>query len=735
MSEPLRLVLSFTFYTLVSLGTLFLIGRSFLASGTPGLLLLECGVILWSLAGTVGDAVAPNDANVNATIFNTVIFLAGLCHLAGAVLSLRPQQALALRPCGWLAASALALGALWLVTHAALAGWLPVFFIPGQGGTLVRYCVLISAIAAFVLSAGLMLAGQREARAPFTAWYALAMLSLSVGLFGIMIQLSFGSVVNWLARTAQWLGGLYLLFAAVAALRESNLPLFPPERKSLPERYSYGVAIAIVITATAVRFALSAALGKSSPFLTFYPAVILAALYGGLRAGLLTTVLSALIADYFWIEPAGQFTIGGPIDWLTVLLFLLACTMISFAIEAMHKARVGLVLYRDHLEELVKDRTDELEREAVERRQAEAALRESEEKYRSLFENLNSAALLVEPVLDVGGRLVDLRYLMVNPSVEKHLGKTPDELVGKLYSEVFTYPGRNPVFDIYDKVNSSGEPFKGEILLPATQRYFDMAVYRPIAGRLALVLSDITERKQAEAELRKARDELELRVAERTSELVEAGKNVQAERQRFLNVLDTLPTILIIIRPDYGIEWTNRAYREALGENTGRLCYESQFGRDKPCEECEAFSPLSSGKPHNWEWALPNGRTFDIYNFPFVGEDGSALILEMDIDITDQRNAEMERTKLESQLRQSHKLEALGVLSGGIAHDFNNILAVIIGFAEVAQGKTAGNAAAEKALKRVFEAGIRGRDIVEQIADVQPEVRAGEKAPPVVQHP
>ena len=94
MSEPLRLVLSFTFYTLVSLGTLFLIGHSFLASGTPGLLLLECGVVLWSLAGTVGDAVSHGDANVNVTIFNTGIFLAGLCHLAGAVLSLRPQRAL-----------------------------------------------------------------------------------------------------------------------------------------------------------------------------------------------------------------------------------------------------------------------------------------------------------------------------------------------------------------------------------------------------------------------------------------------------------------------------------------------------------------------------------------------------------------------------------------------------------------------------------------------------------------
>ncbi|MGA9134933.1 MAG: DUF4118 domain-containing protein, partial [Candidatus Sulfotelmatobacter sp.] len=385
MSEDLRLVLSVTFYTLVSIGTLFLIGRSFLASGTPGLLFLECGVILWSLAGTVGDAVSHGDANVNATIFNTGIFLSGLCHLAGAILSLRPQRRFRAPPL-WLGAGfALSLVSLWLVAHAALASWLPVFFIPGHGGTLVRYCVLISAIALFVLSAGLLLAGKREARTPFTSWYALAMLLLAVGLFGIMIQLSFGSVVNWLARTAQWLGGLYLLFAAVAALRESDLPLFSPETKLLPERYGYGVAIAIVIAATAVRFTLSPALGMSSPFLTFYPAVILAALYGGLRAGLLTTVLSALVVDYFWMEPVGQFAIESPTDWLTLLLFLLACTMICFVIEAMHKARARLVLHQDHLEELVKDRTGELEQEVMERKQAEETLRQSEERLRALM--------------------------------------------------------------------------------------------------------------------------------------------------------------------------------------------------------------------------------------------------------------------------------------------------------------------------------------------------------------
>jgi PAS domain S-box-containing protein len=162
------------------------------------------------------------------------------------------------------------------------------------------------------------------------------------------------------------------------------------------------------------------------------------------------------------------------------------------------------------------------------RKRAEEALHESEKRYRSLFENLNSAAVLIEPIFDGEGRLADLRYLMANSSVEKHLGKTPEELVGRLYSEVFHYPGRNAVFDIYEQVLSSGEPFKGELLLPAINKYFDMSIYSPIKGRLALVFSDISDRKKAEKDLRKAKDELELRVQERTKDLLNAKAMAEA---------------------------------------------------------------------------------------------------------------------------------------------------------------------------------------------------------------
>jgi hypothetical protein len=308
----LRLVISFVFYTLVSLGTLFVIGRNFLASGTPGLLLLECGVILWSLAGTVGDAVYGGDPNINVTIFNTCILLSGLCHLTGAVFAVAPRRRLG-RPLWWLvSASALTLGVLWLVTHATLAGWLPVFFIPGQGGTAVRYGVLTAAIAAFVFSAALLHAHQRTARLPFTSWYAPAMLLLSVGLFGVMVQLTFGSAVNWLARVAQWLGGVYLLIAALAALRESQVPVIPLVTTRRPPLFGEAMAVVVVLAAAALRLVFLGGLGTRAPFVTFYPAVLLVALYGGWRAGLLATLLAAALADHFWILPTGILDIEHP---------------------------------------------------------------------------------------------------------------------------------------------------------------------------------------------------------------------------------------------------------------------------------------------------------------------------------------------------------------------------------------------------------------------------------------
>ena len=74
-----------------------------------------------------------------------------------------------------------------------------------------------------------------------------------------------------------------------------------------------------------------------------------------------------------------------------------------------------------------------------------------------------------------------------------------------------------------------------------------------------------------------------------------------------------------------------------------------------------------------------------------------------------------ELQRAEAQLRQAHKMEAVGTLAGGIAHDFNNILAAIIGFSEMAIDKSPEGSPARHHMERVFAAGVRGRDLVKQI--------------------
>jgi PAS domain S-box-containing protein len=600
-SETLTLFLSLCFYTLAALGTLFLIGRSFLASGTPGLLLLECGVLLWSLAGTVGDAVARGDANVNVTIFNTGILLAGLCHLAGAILSLRPQRALRAAPL-WLGGGfAFSLGMLWLITQAALANWLPVFFVPGQGGTTVRYCVLISAVITFALSAGLLLSSRPVARTPFVSWYAFALLLLAVGLFGAMIQLSLGSLVNWLGRTGQWLAGVYLLLAAGAALREADLTLLPLEDDSRPLHYRYGVALAIVIAAIAVRWVLLPVLGMGAPFLTFYPAVILAALYGGWSAGVLATVLSALIVDFFLIEPVNEFTIGSPTDWVVLGFFLLAGAMITFVVEAMHKAKARLVAYQGHLEDLIRNRTAELEQEVVQRRRAEEELRESEERWATTLGSIGDAVIAT----DTNGRIT-----FINGVAEELTGWTLPEASGKPVTDVFKIINehtRSEVEDPVAKVLREGMVVglaNHTILVrkDGTEVPIDDsgAPIRDAGGTtmgVVLVFRDITGRKQAEEALRKAHDELELRVQERTRQLADSEKE-------FRLLAEAMPQIVWITEAD-GL---NIYFNQQWVEYTGLTLEESYgHGWNKP------FHPDDRQRAWDaWQNAVTRNGTYSL---------------------------------------------------------------------------------------------------------------------------
>ena len=111
----------------------------------------------------------------------------------------------------------------------------------------------------------------------------------------------------------------------------------------------------------------------------------------------------------------------------------------------------------------------------------------------------------------------------------------------------------------------------------------------------------------------------------------------------------------------------------------------------------------------DWHWLQARGRCIRDASGKVLRFVGSA------IDITARKNAEVEKERLEAQLRQSQKLEAMGTLAGGIAHDFNNILGAILGYGELAQRNSPEGSIIRRYVDNVIHAGDRAKLLVERI--------------------
>ena len=99
------------------------------------------------------------------------------------------------------------------------------------------------------------------------------------------------------------------------------------------------VGVLAAVLAAAIRLQFLEVLELRAAFLTFYPAVAVAALYGGFGAGLLATVVSAALADYFWMEPVGQFAITNSADLISMVVFLTSGALMSYLAEAAYRAQ------------------------------------------------------------------------------------------------------------------------------------------------------------------------------------------------------------------------------------------------------------------------------------------------------------------------------------------------------------------------------------------------------------
>lgn len=230
---------------------------------------------------------------------------------------------------------------------------------------------------------------------------------------------------------------------------------------------------------------------------------------------------------------------------------------------------------------------------------------------------------------------------------------------------------------------------------------------------------DIAERKQADEALRKAHDELEVRVAERTAELANANEALQAEiiersraeealraaAEEWRSTFDSTTDGISIHDSNGNILRANAALGRLLGvypdDMIGKKCYHLFHEKENPIEDCPMAKSVQQKNTVNTEIFEPFlNRWLSITCSPLFRDKEAIGVIHVARDITG-------RKKLEDQLRHAQKMEAIGQLAGGIAHDFNNILNAIMGFGSLIEMNMKEDDPNRIHLKEILNAGER----------------------------
>jgi PAS domain S-box-containing protein len=310
----------------------------------------------------------------------------------------------------------------------------------------------------------------------------------------------------------------------------------------------------------------------------------------------------------------------------------------------------------------------EIARNITDRKRAEEALRESEEKYRSLASTADSMYLVDR----------DCRYLFMN---ERHLERFDlpwDQVIGRMYGEVHSEDDAREFAQYVEHVFDTGTFVQHEHKSERDRKYF-LRTFSPVkdpeGGKtiaVTVVSKDISHRKEAEEALR------------------------ESER-RLHSIIDGSPIPAFVIGKDHRVLYWNRALEELSGINADKVIGTAEHWRafyreERPCmADLLVDQSLEAIPQWYFEKYIKSRLLDDAYEatdfFPELGDAGkwlrftAAVIRDSQGDLVgaiETLEDITERKQAEEELIRVRKLESLEIFAGGIAHDFNNLLSVML---------------------------------------------------------
>ncbi len=337
-----------------------------------------------------------------------------------------------------------------------------------------------------------------------------------------------------------------------------------------------------------------------------------------------------------------------------------------------------------------------IDRDVTEPRRTEVELRESEEKFRMIFENAYDGINVVEENPDPYKReLVDF-----NDRFAEQTGRTREELLQIKYPYQLLKPLTREIDHASIQGLEDGKSFRGTFSWIRPDGKDNIIEYVGVAMRMhgkhytIGIDRDITSQKRAEEELRNSEARLKVIL-----DSIQAG----------ILILDAESHIIVDANP-YALQLIGTARENVIG----KPCHHNVCPADK--DKC----PILDFERHidNSEHFI---LRFDSTSIPIIKTVvpimlyGRQHLVEFFIDISEQKKAEEQRKNLEDQLMQAQKLESLGILAAGIAHDFNNILHIISGNINLIAEKKDNQERLLHRLEMMTKATNRGTQLVKQL--------------------